>query len=188
MRRAAIRREGVRPGVRRPPICVDGDCSAELAVDDVVVPQASISEVVMPELVVLVQPLQDAPAAQVVEVPGQTSYTAPVDVLFDVEAAELRPDAEPSLQAIAAEIARAAPASRLTVEGHTDSDGEPAYNFDLSQRRAQAVTDWLVAVGGIAADRITTVGLGEDVPVSSNDTPEGRASNRRVVISVLDVP
>ena len=142
VRPAAIRREGARPGVRRPPICVDGDCSAELAVDDVVVPQASISEVVMPELVVLVQPLQDAPAAQVVEVPGQTSYTAPVDVLFDVEAAELRPDAEPSLQAIAAEIARAAPAST--------ADRRRAHG----QRRRAGLQLRLVAAAGAGRDRL----------------------------------
>jgi outer membrane protein OmpA-like peptidoglycan-associated protein len=184
VRPAVIRPEGIRVGVLRPPVCVDGQCSPELAIDDVVVPQASLPEVVVPELVVLVERVAEAPDAQVVETPGQTSYTAPVDVLFDLEAAELRPDAAPALQAIAAAIQLAGPATQVTVEGHTDDLGEIGYNLDLSQRRAQAVTDWLVANGGIGADRITTIGLGEDVPVATNETPEGRALNRRVVISV----
>jgi OmpA-OmpF porin, OOP family len=88
------------------------------------------------------------------------------------------------LGAIAGELNAAAPRSRITVEGHTDSDGERAYNDDLSRRRADAVKERLVGVGDVSANRIAAAGFGEDVPVASNDTAEGRALNRRVVISV----
>jgi len=69
----------------------------------------------------------------------------------------------------------------VSVEGHTDSVGSDAYNMKLSQRRADAVRDYMVA-HGIAADRITTEAFGETRPVASNDTAAGRAENRRVEI------
>jgi outer membrane protein OmpA-like peptidoglycan-associated protein len=67
----------------------------------------------------------------------------------------------------------------LTIEGHTDSTATAAYNQELSQRRAAAVKSYLQA-GGIDAARLSTVGHGASRPVSDNDTPVGRALNRRV--------
>lgn len=69
----------------------------------------------------------------------------------------------------------------LTVEldGHTDSTGPAEYNLDLSTRRAQSVKDHLVE-NGIDASRLTVKGFGETLPIATNDTPEGRAENRRV--------
>jgi outer membrane protein OmpA-like peptidoglycan-associated protein len=67
------------------------------------------------------------------------------------------------------------------VTGYTDSVGSDAYNLRLSERRANTVREALVAEG-IAADRITTKGMGESNPVASNDTAAGRAQNRRVDI------
>ncbi len=191
VREAATRPAGERPFIRRHPICVEGSCSVPLGIDQVVVPVLVFNEVWMPDLVVLVNVVAGAPEAAVVETPGQTSYTAPADVLFDFGEATLRPDAIPSLQAIVAAIAVAPPDTSLLVEGHTDDVGDEATNDELSRARAQAVTDWLVTDGGIAADRITTSGLGEHVPVAPNvledgsDNPGGRALNRRVVISVV---
>jgi OOP family OmpA-OmpF porin len=72
----------------------------------------------------------------------------------------------------------------VDVEGHTDSQGPEAYNQQLSQRRAQAVVDYLVSEHGIAADRLDPVGYGESRPVASNDTAEGRAENRRVMATL----
>ena len=71
----------------------------------------------------------------------------------------------------------------LSIEGHTDSQGPEAYNLDLSTRRAQAVKDHLVN-NGIGSNRLTVKGFGETQPITSNDTPEGRAENRRVTYTI----
>src|SRR6059036_2623110 len=75
------------------------------------------------------------------------------------------------------------PNLRALVEGHTDSIGSDAYNQRLSERRANAVGDYMIA-RGIEAQRITTKGWGESKPIASNKTKEGRAQNRRVEITV----
>ncbi len=67
----------------------------------------------------------------------------------------------------------------VNIEGHTDSNGSDAYNMQLSQRRAQAVVDYL-AENGIRRSRLTAVGRGEGSPIATNDTSAGRAQNRRV--------
>ena len=67
--------------------------------------------------------------------------------------------------------------------GHTDSQGGTSYNQELSQRRAQAVRDYLVS-RGIAADRVTAQGVGPSRAITDNKSAEGRANNRRVEIVV----
>lgn len=67
----------------------------------------------------------------------------------------------------------------VVIEGHTDSDGDDAYNLDLSQRRAASVVAWLVDAG-ITAGRLEPAGKGESEPVASNSTADGKALNRRV--------
>ncbi|MEZ4401114.1 MAG: OmpA family protein [Kofleriaceae bacterium] len=74
----------------------------------------------------------------------------------------------------------------IQVEGHTDDQADDAYNKDLSQRRADAVRAYLVD-HGIAADRLTAVGFGEERPVADNATRKGRALNRRVAFVVVGV-
>ena len=168
----------------RPPICVEDACSAEVRVPDVVVPVVGLADVVIPELYVQVESVPDAPEADVVTTPDGVAFTAPVDVLFDVDSAALRPEATTSLEGIVAAIADLPAEARITVEGHTDSDGEADYNLELSRQRAQAVTDFLTGQGGLAVERISTIGRGEEIPAATNDTPEGKALNRRVVILV----
>jgi len=75
------------------------------------------------------------------------------------------------------------PKRTIRIEGHTDSSGEKSYNLDLSQRRADAVRDFLIE-NGIRAERITARGYGEENAVASNDTAEGRRENRRVEVLV----
>lgn len=75
------------------------------------------------------------------------------------------------------------PKRDIRIEGHTDSSGEKGYNLDLSQRRADAVRDFLIE-NGIGAERITARGQGEEKAVASNDTAEGRRENRRVEVLV----
>ena len=74
-------------------------------------------------------------------------------------------------------------AEKATLNGYTDSTGTEAYNLKLSERRAQSVKNYLTK-GGVAADRITTKGYGETDFVATNETPEGRAKNRRVEIII----
>lgn len=74
-------------------------------------------------------------------------------------------------------------ALRLSIEGHTDSRGDNAYNLELSSLRAQAVKQYLVN-GGISGDRIKAVGYGETRPLASNDTAQGRLKNRRVELNI----
>jgi outer membrane protein OmpA-like peptidoglycan-associated protein len=71
------------------------------------------------------------------------------------------------------------PELRFSVEGHTDSDGDEASNLVLSEERANSVVNKLVAMG-IASDRFETKGFGEGKAIDTNNTPEGKANNRRV--------
>ena len=101
---------------------------------------------------------------------------------FAHDASALRDQDEQVLRVVA-ETLETCPRQRVLVEGHADAMGEGPYNFGLSLRRAQAVQDYLVAQG-IDATRIEPTGLGESQPVSRNDTPGGRAANRRVEFSL----
>lgn len=95
----------------------------------------------------------------------------------------LTPAAAASVRALAAYL-QASPAATLRIEGHTDSQGGAEANLKLSQRRAAAVRDALVAAGMTPA-RVQAVGRGDSQPVASNDSASGRARNRRVEIVVL---
>lgn len=104
-------------------------------------------------------------------------------VHFDFDKSNIRSDARPILDAAIATL-KDDPNVRVAVEGYTDSTGSEEYNLGLSQRRAQAVVDYLVD-GGIARSRLESKGMGESDPVASNDTEDGRAQNRRVELRVL---
>ena len=106
------------------------------------------------------------------------------DIAFAPGQAGLRPEAKASLGQLVAFVNRD-PAKPIRIEGHTDSRGKTESNRVLSQRRADAVRDALIAAG-VAANRISSVGLGEDQPVASNDSEEGRARNRRVDVILED--
>lgn len=111
------------------------------------------------------------------------------DVLFEFDRADLTDAANLKIAAVAEIVVRLAPERTLSVEGHTDSVGDDEYNLDLSLRRALAVSDALQA-GGVAAQRLRTVGHGERSPVAANrtaegrDDPAGRAQNRRVEVVI----
>ncbi len=113
---------------------------------------------------------------------GALVVTMPQDVLFATDSASLRPDLQNDLRAVSASLVRY-PDSRVEVIGHTDNTGEAAYNQDLSERRALAVTAVLRGAG-VPAGRVAAYGRGEDQPIASNLTPEGRAQNRRVEIII----
>jgi len=75
--------------------------------------------------------------------------------------------------------------AHLNVVGHTDSQGPESYNQGLSERRAQAVADYLATAGGVDRQKMKVMGKGEAEPVGDNNTEEGRRLNRRVVIEVI---
>ncbi len=104
-------------------------------------------------------------------------------VLFTSGKSELLPAAQVKLNDVAKALIEQDPDSKMVVEGHTDSQGTAAANQDLSQRRAQAVRDYLVS-RGIAGDRVTAQGFGPTRPIGENGSAEGRANNRRVEIVV----
>lgn len=103
---------------------------------------------------------------------------------FDTAKATLKPASEATLQQVLG-VLNADPALRLVVAGHTDSEGEDAYNQRLSEQRAEAVMQWLTGKG-VDAARLTSEGLGESRPVADNGSDAGRALNRRVQLRVAD--
>jgi outer membrane protein OmpA-like peptidoglycan-associated protein len=104
------------------------------------------------------------------------------DVLFEVDRAELKPGALLNLAPLA-DFLRENPNRNVLIEGHTDNTGSAAYNQDLSQRRAEAVRQFLIQQG-ISPGRLIARGYGEAYPVTSNSNPAGRQQNRRVEIVV----
>lgn len=110
-------------------------------------------------------------------------HVALYGVTFDFNKATLRPDSESVLNKALAALQTNAQLA-VEVQGHTDNVGGDDYNLKLSQARAETVKRWL-AGHGIAATRLTAKGYGRSHPVADNDSPEGRAKNRRVELARL---
>lgn len=106
-------------------------------------------------------------------------------VNFETASAKLKPESTTVLDAAVANIKKCN-CGRVEIRGYTDSVGKPEYNQKLSERRASAVKDYLVA-HGIAADMLTAQGFGEEHPIASNATPAGRAENRRVTVQFKEL-
>ncbi len=102
--------------------------------------------------------------------------------LFDFDSSQLKSSAKPFLSKIITLLANN-PNVKIDSVGHTDSTGSSQYNQHLSEQRAQAVANYLAELG-LSASRINVVGKGETMPISTNDTAEGRAANRRVEIII----
>lgn len=105
-------------------------------------------------------------------------------ILFDSGSDRIKAESYKTLAEIGAMLADD-PALRLSVEGHTDADGADDANLKLSQGRAAAVRTYLMEKNGIDAARLETKGFGESKPIDGNDTPEGKANNRRVELVKL---
>lgn len=106
------------------------------------------------------------------------------DVLFQSGETELRAEAMESLVEVV-DLLQSEPDKFIRIEGHTDSTGNPDTNLRISQQRADSVLEALVSLG-VDAARITSMGMGQDFPIASNDSEEGRAQNRRVDVILLD--
>lgn len=104
-------------------------------------------------------------------------------ILFETNSASLDSNANDLVRRIA-DAMKKHPNLKISVVGYTDSTGDYNYNVHLSERRAKALVEALIK-DGIAANRLTAVGIGPQNPIASNDTAEGRAQNRRVELVVM---
>jgi outer membrane protein OmpA-like peptidoglycan-associated protein len=104
------------------------------------------------------------------------------ELLFETDSAVLSEDAIARVSRIGDILAKY-PEDRIRIEGHTDSRGTASYNEELSLRRAEAVARVLNS-RGVAPGQVLVLGMGEEQPVASNDTSEGRSANRRVQLHI----
>ena len=139
------------------------------------------------------------------DIPGDSTYKAPGDsawhidialqpiepnaaitlknIFFETNRYNIKPESEPELTEVV-QLMKENPTLRIQISGHTDNSGKPADNRTLSENRAKAVTNYLIAKG-IAPGRLSAKGFGDTQPVSDNATPEGRARNRRTELTVI---
>lgn len=116
----------------------------------------------------------------------RTVITLDGEVLFAFGKSQLLPTAERRLEKVAKVLSKYNDSGqKIVIEGHTDSVGSDSYNQELSRQRAQAVADFL-ARNGVNRSILDTVGRGETQPLATNDSPEGRANNRRVELIIED--
>lgn len=108
-------------------------------------------------------------------------------VTFAVNSSTLSDQAKMTLDTLASSIAGQKVGFMVELQGYTDNTGSEQYNINLSQRRAEAVTRYLVSKN-VPLFRISILGLGEEMPVANNNTRDGRTQNRRVEVKVLRVP
>ncbi|MGZ4980720.1 MAG: OmpA family protein [Methylobacter sp.] len=108
------------------------------------------------------------------------------DVLFDTGRATLKSGSLQNIYPLVEYLKNHAE-TKVKIEGHTDSRGSEEYNANLSQRRAEAVKNFLVT-NGISPQRISAQGMGKDYPVATNSTAAGRQQNRRVEVTITDEP
>ena len=123
---------------------------------------------------------EPAPAPAPVKIAAGEKVTIELEVKFDTDKDAVKPEYDGQLRKVADFLA-AHPETRAEIEGHTDSQGDAAYNKALSQRRADAVRQALIDRFGSDASRLTAAGYGLEKPRASNDDAEGRARNRRVI-------
>lgn len=106
------------------------------------------------------------------------------NIFFDTDSFRIKNNSESELSKLIA-FMNLNVSIKVEIGGHTDNKGKPAYNIDLSQKRAKAVYDFLIKKG-IVATRLKYKGFGDTVPISTNDTEEGRALNRRTELKIVE--
>ena len=129
---------------------------------------------------------QSVAGAKVERVGEGINVTFESGLLFDFDSDVIKPTAAANLQELARSLNKFGN-SNILIVGHTDAQGEDAYNMGLSQRRANSAAAYLRAQG-VPANRVSTAGRGETEPVASNDTDSGRQLNRRVEVAIYASP
>jgi outer membrane protein OmpA-like peptidoglycan-associated protein len=124
----------------------------------------------------------DLEGAKIERVGEGIKITFDSGILFDVDKATLKPEAQANLDKMAA-ILNKYPDTNILIEGHTDATGSEEHNLDLSRNRAQSVSNYIEGLG-VNPARFTTMGYGESQPVATNDTDDGRQQNRRVELFI----
>ena len=125
---------------------------------------------------------RDIQGAKVERIGEGIKITFSSGLLFDIDRATLKPQTRSELDELSV-ILNKYPDTHILLAGYTDSTGREEYNMQLSRRRAQSVADYLVS-SNVNSGRFTVQGFGPSQPVASNDTPEGRAQNRRVEVAI----
>jgi outer membrane protein OmpA-like peptidoglycan-associated protein len=125
----------------------------------------------------------DIAGAKIERVGEGIKITFDSGILFATNSSTLESQAKTNINNLAT-ILNKYPDTNILVTGHTDSDGTEEYNQSLSERRAKTVSDYS-KLQGVSSSRFSVVGLGENEPVASNDTDEGKRMNRRVEIAVF---
>ena len=181
-----------RPAAHRDAVCVKGDCIPAVNVPGVAVRGVTVKGVTVNGDNLEGKRLPEISSRCVSVLAGQrtAAYLVCTDVLFAFDKADLRPAARKVLREVADSIRQRYPDGPIQVDGHTDAKGSDSYNEGLSERRANAVAQWLSENGDIERSRMTVRGYGETQPVAANtksdgsDNPAGREKNRRVVVGV----
>lgn len=122
---------------------------------------------------------------QVVQQGNNITLAMPGNITFATNSADLNATFYPVLDKVSSTLVQY-DQTMVEVAGHTDSTGSAAYNQALSERRAQSVAAYLTS-RGVRGARLIVVGDGENHPIASNDTPEGRQQNRRVELTIVPV-
>jgi len=125
----------------------------------------------------------DIDGAKIERVGEGIKITFDSGILFDVNKATLKPASMTNLQKLAA-ILNKYPDTNILVEGHTDDTGTEEYNFELSEKRAKSVSNYLASLN-VDPTRFTIMGYGESQPIATNETVEGRSQNRRVDLAIM---
>jgi OOP family OmpA-OmpF porin len=110
----------------------------------------------------------------------------PGNIVYETGKAIIKPESEPTLNALKDFMDQNKNFSRIRIEGHTDNVGKSADNMKLSQDRALAVVQWL-SDHGISKDRCFAVGFGDSKPIADNKTDDGKAQNRRTEFHIAEI-
>lgn len=169
---------------------------AKSAATPVVAPQAAVEAPVAaaPVVTAAPEPVAAAPAPVVAETPvviaapaaakpAVENFSVSGAALFEFDRAELKPDAQKQLSELAGKVKSQKDLDEVVITGYADAMGPEPYNEVLSKKRAESVKDFLLQQG-VVSKRVVIQAMGEEKPVASNDTAEGRAQNRRVEVSI----
>jgi OOP family OmpA-OmpF porin len=110
----------------------------------------------------------------------------PGNIVYETGKAIIKPESEPTLNALKDFMDQNKNFSRIRIEGHTDNVGKPADNLKLSQDRAAAVVQWL-SDHGVSKDRCLAVGFGDTRPIAANTSDDGKAQNRRTEFHIAEI-